>query len=72
MLRGARRGAVGAPAIILSRDVSSRHSRSNREVCDVTRDTIEHVDRYQQRGCKALGRVGPDLRLAVIGARLGP
>ena len=72
MLRGARRGAVGAPAIIHSRDVSSRLSRSNREVCDVARDTIQHVCRHQQRRGKALGRVGPDLRLAVIGTRLGP
>ena len=72
MLRGLGRGAVGAPAIILTRDVPGRHSRSSREVCDVGRDTIKHVGRYQQRGGKALGRVGPDLRLAVVGTRLGP
>ena len=34
----------------------------------VGRDTIEHVGRYQQRGGKALGSVGPNLRLAVVGS----
>ena len=72
MLGGLGRGALGAAAILLTRAVLGRDSRSSREVCDVGRDTIEHVGRHQQRGRKALGRVGPNLRLAVVGTRLGP
>ena len=71
MLGGLGRGALGAAAILLTRAVLGRDSRSSREVCDVARDTIKHVGRYQQRRGEALGGVGPDLRVAVVGTRLG-
>ena len=72
MLGGRCRGALGPAAILLTRAVLGRASRSRRDVCDVGRDTIKHVGRHQQRRCKALGGVGPDLRVAVVGTRLGP
>jgi len=72
MLGGICRGALGAAAILRTRSVLGRDSRSSREVCNVGRDTIKHVGRYQQRRGKALGGVGPNLRLAVLAARLGP
>ena len=72
MVGGRCRGVLGPAAILLARAVLGRASRSSREVCDVGRDTIKHVGRYQQRRGKALGGVGPNLRLAVLGARLGP
>ena len=72
MLEGHCRVALGAPAILRTRAVLGRDGRSRRDVCDVSRDTIKHVGRYQQRGGKALWSVGPNLRLAVVGTRLAP